>query len=223
MPGRLGGIAHHLVDHIGLGDPLVGQGDGQSLVQERHLLQATRDRLEVVDGGLEDVRIRPEPDGGTGALGGVTLEELARLGILVFLGPVEAVHVDVRLEAGRQRVHHRDADAVQTTGHRVGIGVELAARVQLGHDHLDGRHPLRVHRDRNTAAVVHDLDTAIGQQRDVDTRGVTRHRLVDRVVDDLPDQVVQTSLARGADVHTGPFTNRLEALENGDGGSTVFA
>ena len=59
--------------------------------------------------------------------------------------------------------------------------------------------------------------------RDIDLVGVTGHRLVDRVVDDLPDQVVQTALTGGADVHAGAFADRLQTLENGDRIGAVLA
>ena len=39
---------------------------------------------------------------------------------------------------------------------------------------------------------------------------------VDRVVDDLVDQVVEAARPGGADVHAGPLADRLEALEDGD-------
>ena len=45
---------------------------------------------------------------------------------------------------------------------------------------------------------------------------VAGQRLVDRVVDDLPDEVVQAALAGRADVHAGALAHRLEALEDGD-------
>ena len=41
-------------------------------------------------------------------------------------------------------------------------------------------------------------------------------RFVDAVVDDLPNQVMQPGGAHAADVHAGPFANRLEALEDLD-------
>ena len=47
-------------------------------------------------------------------------------------------------------------------------------------------------------------------------RRVAGHRLVDRVVDDLPDQVVQAARVGGADVHARPPADRLEALEDLD-------
>src|SRR5690606_11372472 len=100
----------------------------------------------------------PETHGGAGAVGRLALDQLARRRVLVGLVPVVPVAVDLHLDARGQRVHHRDADAVQTAGHRVGVGVELATRVQLGHDDLDGRDALGVHLHRDAAAVVDDLD-----------------------------------------------------------------
>jgi len=47
--------------------------------------------------------------------------------------------------------------------------------------------------------------------------------LVDRVVDDLPDQVVQAALAGGPDVHARALADRLEPLEHLDRGRVVVA
>ena len=110
---------------------------------------------------------------------------------------------------------------MQTAGHRVGVGVELAAGVQLGHDDLDGGDTGGVHPDRDATAVVDDLDATVGEQGDLDLGGVAGHGLVDGVVDDLPDQVVQAALTGGTDVHARALANRLESLEDGDGGSAV--
>jgi hypothetical protein len=41
---------------------LVDEVDRQALVEEGHLLEARPDRLEVVDGRLEDLRAGPEGD-----------------------------------------------------------------------------------------------------------------------------------------------------------------
>src|SRR6185312_9759081 len=56
-----------------------------------------------------------------------------------------------------QRVHHRHTHAMQTTGHLVGVRVELAAGVQHRHHHLGGGTALlRMDVDRDSAAVVAD-------------------------------------------------------------------
>ena len=46
--------------------------------------------------------------------------------------------------------------------------------------------------------------------------GVAVHRLVDGVVEDLPDEVVQPDGADAADVHAGALADGLEAFEDGD-------
>ena len=108
----LGGVADHLVDYFGRGDPFVGQGDGQALVEEGHLLQTAGHRLEVVVGRLEDLRVRPEPDGRTGLRADLTLFDGAGDGVVIGLEPFVSVPVDIGLQSGGQRIDHRDADAV---------------------------------------------------------------------------------------------------------------
>ena len=106
---------------------------------------------------------------------------------------------------------------MQAAGDRVGLAVELAARVQRGQHDLDGGpllHRVLVHRD--AAAVVGHPDAAVGEQRDLDLVAVSRQRLVDGVVDNLLDQVVQSAFARRADVHARALANRLQALEDRD-------
>jgi hypothetical protein len=133
------------------------------------------------------------------------------------------VDVDLHLQRGGQRVDHRDAHAVQAAGHRVAVAVELAACVQLGQDDLDRRLlVLGVHLHRDTAAVVDDPGAAVGEEGDLDPRRVACHRLVDRVVHDLGEQVVETAFAGGADVHAGPLSHGLEALQLLDGGRVVL-
>ena len=53
-------------------------------------------------------------------------------------------------------------------------------------------------------------------QRDLDFLAKARHRFVDRVVDDFMDKVVQAPAVNGPDVHRGPFSDRLEALQHLD-------
>ena len=52
--------------------------------------------------------------------------------------------------------------------------------------------------------------------RDLDRAGVTGEGLVDRVVDDLVDEVMEATETRRTDVHTWPEPDRLEAFEDGD-------
>ena len=119
-----------------------------------------------------------------------------------------------------ERVDDADADAVQTAGHLVAVAAELAAGVEHGEHDLGRALALvrtgRVRVDRDAAAVVVDPAAAVGEQRDADAGAVARHRLVDGVVDDLPDQVVETGQTGGADVHARPLADRVETLEDLD-------
>src|SRR5690606_17158892 len=129
-----------------------------------------------------------------------------------------AVSVDLDLEEARERVDDGDTYAVEAARDLVAVAAELAAGVQHS-EHDLGRAEvvvLGVELDGDAAAVVDDLAPAVFEEGDVDAGAVARHRLVDRVVDDLVDQVVQTARPRGADVHARPFAHRLEALEHGD-------
>ena len=65
-------------------------------------------------------------------------------------------------------------------------------------------------------AVVLDADAAVGEQADDDAVAEARHRLVDRVVDDLVDEVMQSARAGGADVHPRAQPDVLHALEDLD-------
>src|SRR5690606_20095915 len=155
--------------------------------------------------------------------GGAFLLQRPRLGVDVLLRPDDPAAVDLHLEVLRQRVDHRDTDTVQTTGDGVRLAVELSAGVQHRERDLDARllhRRMLVHGE--ATAVVLDPRSAVGKQRDLDARGVPGHRLVDRVVDDLPDQVVQAAFTGRADVHAGPLAYGLQAFQDGDGRCAVL-
>ena len=81
----------------------------------------------------------------------------------------------------------------------------------------------RVLVDGDTAAVVDDRDGIVFMDGHVDLRAVAGQSLVDRVVDDLVDQMMQTARTGGTDVHTGALADRFEALEHLDVRAIVMA
>jgi hypothetical protein len=104
---------------------------------------------------------------------------------------------------------------VQAAGGGVRATAELAPGVQLGEDDLDPGEPgLGLLVDRDAAAVVVHLGGAVGVQAHVHAGAVTGERLVDRVVDDLPEAVHQPAGVGGADVHARSLADRLEPLED---------
>ncbi len=146
------------------------------------------------------------------------LERRDRVAVGEFHGMLFAVAPDAKRQLRRQRVDHRDADAVQAAGHLVGVLVEFSAGVQLGHDDFGRRHAfLLVDVGRNAAAIVAHRAGAVGIERHRHRARVAGERLVDRVVDDLVDHVVQARTVVGvADVHPGTLANRVEAFQDLD-------
>ena len=198
---------------------LVLERDFQSLVQ------VTRDLESLADDGRlelrlrEDRRIGTEEHRGAGAACGAELLHAAdRRALFVALFPRVAIATHGRDELARKRVHDRRADAVQAARRLVVLAFELSAGVERREDHLE-RAGLRLRMlvDRNPAAVVLDRHRRpVLVERDGNIRGVAVHRLVDGVVEDLPDQMVKARRADPADVHAWPAADRLEALEDRD-------
>ena len=204
---------------------LIGQGDGQALVQERHLLEASAQSLKVELDGLEDLRVRVESLNGTGLIGGLTLAQGTIRHTTVGEGNMPCVALAVHLgnHAGRQRVHHGDTHTVQTTGNGVAAAAKLTASVQHGHNDLNGGLVLGgvlIH--GNAAAVVLYANSAVSLNGHVNFGGVAGERFVDRVIYDLVDQVVQTALSGRANVHAGALANRFQTFQHGNIGCTVF-
>ena len=155
----------------------------------------------------------PEPRAGRRRRSGAS-----RLAAPERLLPEEAVPPGGGDELLRQRVDDARADPVQAARRPIGPVLELAAGVQRREDDLEGARAVRrMPVDRHAAPVVADGDgRPAGVQRDLHVRGVAVHRLVDRVVEDLPDQVMEARRADAPDVHAGALAHGLEAFEDRD-------
>ena len=179
---------------------------------------------ERVVGGLEHLGIGTERRPGAAPLGlGAKLRDgLLRLAALVLLHP--DVPVARRLDAQPlgQRVDDAHADAMEAAGNLVAAAAELAAGVEDRVDDLERVLAGLVLADRHPAAVVLHDHRAVRLDRHRDLRREAGHRLVDRVVDDLPHQVVEAAFVGRADVHAGAAANGFEALEDLDAGRRVI-
>jgi hypothetical protein len=130
-----------------------------------------------------------------------------------------AEHLDPHL-AG-QRVHDAHSHAVEPAGDLVAAAAELPAGMEHGHDDLEGRLPGAVPVDRDAASIVDDLALAVAVECDVDAGRLVGHRLVDAVVDDLPDELVEATGIGRADIHARALADRLQPFENLDVGRGV--
>ena len=204
---------------------LIGQGDSQALVQERHLLETGAQSLKVELDGLENLWVRVESLDSAGLIGRFTLAQGTIRHTTVGEGNMPCVALAVHLgnHAGGQRVHHGDTHTVQTTGNGVAATAKLTASVQHGHDDLNSGLVLGgvlIH--GNTATVILYANSTISLDGHVNFGGVAGERFVDRVIYDLVDQVVQTALSGRANVHAGALTNRFQTFQHGNIGCTVF-
>src|SRR5262245_10204827 len=132
--------------------------------------------------------------------------------------PLGAVALDGGDELFRERIDHAGADAMKSAGGFVTAVLELSAGMEHGKDHFEGAFlRRRMLIDRNAAAIVLDRNgRSIFMERDPDIGRITVHRLVDSVVENFPDEVLQSRGATSDDVHAGPFPDGLEPFENGD-------
>jgi hypothetical protein len=157
----------------------------------------------------------------TGAGRGEGADDFAAAG--KFDGPDFSFAPHFDRDTGRQRIGHRDADAMQAAGEGVGrvagVLVELAAGMQSG----EGQHHHRyflvgMEADRNAATVVGDGNRAIEVEQHVEVFRMAAECLVGGVVDDLLDDVRRRV---GAGVHAGALAHRLQSLEDTEGGFVV--
>ena len=151
---------------------LVDKGDVDATGQEGHLAEARDQRVPVVFQHLEDGVVAHEGLDRAGVVR-VALADHLDLGdrdaALEALTIDLAVALDLGLHPRAQGVDRADADAVQTAGDLVAAAAELAAGVQLGHDHRHRGHTgllLDVHRD--AGAVVLDGDAVVLVDGDAD-------------------------------------------------------
>jgi hypothetical protein len=181
-----------------------------------HAIEPRRLEMRLL---AEDLRVGVEFHRGAAAVDGAGILQLPlRRAALVVLHEELLVARDLDDEIVGERVHHREADAVQPARGLVDLAAELAARMQRGEDDFQRRLVLvlgmRV--DRDAAAVVADRHVHIGAELDLDPAGMAGDGLVHGVVEHFGDQVMQRPLVGAADIHARPTADRLQALQNLD-------
>src|SRR5687768_3376525 len=103
-----------------------------------------------------------------------------------------AVAPDLEPEILAQKVDTADAHAVEPARNLVRVGVKLTAGVKYCHDNLSRRAPLLLmYIGRDAAAVIHDRNGVIHMDRDLDRVAIAGKRLVNRIIDDLVNQMMK--------------------------------
>ena len=199
--------------------------DVDTLVQVCQLAHALQQGIVVVGRRRENRRVGLEGDAGAGVVGvahGLHLVQGFALAVLLLVDLAAAVHVHLHVFA--QGVHAAHAHAVQAAAHLVAALVELAARMQHRHHHLQGRAVLLlVHVHGNAAPVVLHGHAVVLVDADVNPVAETRQSLVDGVVHHLIHQMVQAAEIHVADIHGRTHAHSLQTLQHRDITCTVFA
>jgi len=87
--------------------------------------------------------------------------------------------------------------------------------MKRGHHRLKGRFfGLGVDVNRDAAAVIGDLDSISRQKPHLDILGKTGQRLIQAVINTLPNQMVEALGTGRADVHAGTAPHRLQSFQN---------
>jgi YidC/Oxa1 family membrane protein insertase len=210
-----------------LADALIDHNDAHAVVQKGQLAQPAREDV-VVEVHVAEYLARGEEMHFRAAFLARARHAQRRRGHAV--GELQLMHLavapDGQPQPAGERVHDRDAHAVQAAGHLVGIRVELAAGVQLGHHDL-GRRALELvvlfDAGRDAAAVVQHRYRIVGMDGDHDLVAEARQGLVHGVVHHLEHHVMQPRTVRGvANVHAGALAHRLQALQDLDAVGAVL-
>ena len=163
--------------------------------------------------GMESHR-RAAPVGGRAGrleLGhGLATREGLRPGLAV------ARHLDDQFVA--QRIHHRDAHAVQAARGRIDLAVEFAAGVQGREDDLERRLVLEFGMwvDRDAAPIVADQDAVALEQFEIDRVGVAGDGLVHGVVEHLGHKMMHGPFICAADIHAGALADGFQPFQHLD-------
>lgn len=108
---------------------------------------------------------------------------------------------------------------VETSGYLIPTlcSSEFPPGMEDGHNRLEsGFTGLWVDIDRDTTTIILNGNGVVLVESDDDMRRISCHRLIDRVIDDLPHEVMETTLIGRTDVHTRTFTDGLKPLEDLD-------
>jgi len=219
-----------------LAGALVDQANLHAIVQERKFAQALGEDFKMPFDRAEDFFVSHEVHFCAALFS--RAEHLQRRGfdtvddfdfavngfaLIEFKKVLFAVAANGEAQPLRERVHARNAHAVQPAGNLVAVLVELAARVQHAHDDFGGRAlgfvlVIELHAGRNAATVVGDRNRIVGVDGHDDVVAMAGQRFVNRVIDHFEHHMVQTGAIAGiADIHAGAFADRLQTFKLLDG------
>ena len=193
----------------------VREDDPDAFVEIAHDLEPFGNQVGVELGLGENLRVGTEEDGGARPAGRAAFDETChRFSLLEPLLPLVSLALGGRNQLRGQGIDHAGPDPMEPPRRPVGTVLELAPRVKGGEDDFQSAlSTLGMAIHRYPTAVVDDGDRrVVGVQRHLDLLRVAIHRLIHGVVQDFPDEVVQSWRSDATDVHAGSLTDRVESF-----------
>ena len=176
---------------------LICQSDPKTLGQKSCLPKSLFQSIKIIIQCLKDGTVRHEGYLCSGPVRiTVTdhLQSILRIAALISLLVNLSLMENLYFQIIRQSIDDRSANSVKTSGHLISPSAELAAGVKDRKHNLNSRLAcLFIDPDGNSTAIVYNRDGIIRMNIDSDMRAGTCECLIDRIVDNLINQMVQTS------------------------------
>ena len=199
-------------------DALVGKRDFETGIKKCQFAQPRCETLEFkLRRNCENRRVRKEGNQCTGGLFVFDLTDNCEFVGCLALGESHVIDLavtrDFRLEPFRERVRAFSAYAVQAAGIFVGALSKFSAGVQICEYQLDCRHfPLGVNIHGSSTSVVTHRERSIDMDGHFYFCTKASEMFIDRIVQHLENQMVQTPLIGIANEHSRPLSNRFETF-----------
>src|SRR5574344_1515915 len=102
---------------------------------------------------------------------------------------------------------------MQTAGNLIVLFVEFSAGMETCQNELQSAYMFRrMHVDRNSASIIDNTANVVFFERNSDCVAVSRHSLVDAVVNNFVHKMMETIRTSGTDIHTWAFTYCLKTF-----------
>jgi len=116
------------------------------------------------------------------------------------------VAANFQIKATRKSINHGYTDTMKTTGNLVGVAIEFTTSMEDGHNDFSGRLILAcVQIHGNSPTVVFNCNGAVDMYKYKNFIAITRERFINRIIDYLINQMMQTHGTCGSNIHSRAF------------------
>ena len=134
-----------------------------------------------------------------------------------------SVAIYLYFQPGRERIHDRSTDAVQTAGNLISAAAKLSARMQHRKNHFNRRKShFLLNINRNATPVVFDRHRIVSVNRHFNFTAITGQCFIDRIIHNFIYEVMQSPRRGRSYVHTRSFPDCLQTFQHLNLISIVF-